>query len=217
MTPARAEELVRSGRGLYLVLTSPTIPHVELARAAVVRGVPMLQLREKRLPDDRLLALAGEIAGATRGTDTLFIVNDRPDVAAAVGADGVHLGQTDESIAVARELMRPGTIVGLSARTPEEAEAAARSGADYTGVGPVFPTGTKPDALAPIGLDGLRTAIERTPDIPTAAIGGVTHERAPAVLAAGARYAAVISDICFADDPIAAMDRFLGQIGPDAA
>ena len=208
MSTVSPKERLLGGGGLYLVLTSPAISHVALAAGACERLVPVLQLREKHLPYDQLVELALEIADVTKGTDTLFIVNDRPDVAAAAGADGVHLGQSDASIPIARELMGSGAIVGLSTRTPDEAEAARIAGADYIGVGPVFPTDTKPDALTPIGLGGLRSVAERVPELTTVAIGGITRSTSTNVLGAGAHYVAVISAVCHADDPLAAIDDF---------
>jgi len=207
------KERLLGGGGLYLVLTSPVISHVELAAGACERGVPVLQLREKHLPYEQLVRLAREIANVTEGTDTLFIVNDRPDVAAAAGADGVHLGQSDASIPAALDLMGSGAIIGLSTRTPDEAEAARIAGADYIGVGPVFPTDTKPDALAPIGLDGLRSVTERVPELTKVAIGGITRSASTDVIRAGAHYVAVISAVCHADDPLAAIDDFQTHLG----
>jgi thiamine-phosphate diphosphorylase len=209
---ARRESLLRGG-GLYLVLTSPVIPHVALAAAACERGVPVLQLREKDMPDFELQELALRIAGVTKGTDTLLVINDRPDIALASGADGVHLGQSDASAQTARGILGEDALVGLSARTPDEAEAAVAAGADYIGVGPVFPTDTKPDALAPIGLDGLRAVAAAIPDAPMVAIGGITSGSAEDVLDAGAQYVAVISAVCHAADPIAALDEFLSHMG----
>ncbi len=213
MSTVSPKELLFGGGGLYLVLTSPVIPHVELAAGACERGVRVLQLREKHLPYEELVRLAREIADVTGGTDTLFIVNDRPDVAAAAGADGVHLGQSDASIPAARDLMGSGSIVGLSTRTPDEAEAARIAGADYIGVGPVFPTDTKPDALAPIGLGGLRSVARRVPELTRVAIGGITRSTSTDVLEAGAHYVAVISAVCHADDPLTAIDDFQTHIG----
>ena len=204
---------LEEGSGLYLILTSPVIPHIELAAAACERGVPVLQLREKHLPDEELLRIASGIADVTRDTGTLLIVNDRPDIAAAAGADGVHVGQSDESVTDARALLGSEALIGLSTSTPVEAEAARSAGADYIGIGPVFPTDTKPDALPPIGLTGLRRVAARVPDLPGVAIGGITRETAADVVDAGARYVAVISAICQADDPIKAMDDFLLAVG----
>lgn len=209
MTSRDPRALLAAGRGLYLILTSPVVPHVELARAACERGVAAIQLREKGLPDDELLRLATELSELTRSYRTLFIVNDRSDIAAASGADGVHLGRSDERIDVARAALRPEAIVGLSTRTPEEAEAAEVAGADYIGVGPVFPTGTKPDALDPIDLPGMRAVAERVPNMPKVAIGGITAGTAAAVMDAGAQYVAVIAAVCHADDPVAAIDEFV--------
>ena len=213
MSTVSPRERLLGGGGLYLVLTSPVISHVELAAGACERGVRVLQLREKRLPNEELVRLAREIADVTRGTNTLFIVNDRPDIAAAAGADGVHLGRSDASISAARDLMGGDALVGLSTRTPDEAEAARIAGADYIGVGPVFPTVTKPDALAPIGLAGLSSVAGRVPGLTRVAIGGITSAAAGAVLAAGAHYVAVISAVCHADDPLAAIDDFQTRIG----
>jgi thiamine-phosphate pyrophosphorylase len=209
---AEPRELLALGRGLYLILTSPAVPHVELAHAACERGVPVLQLREKDLPDEDLTRLARAIADVTSGTDTLFIVNDRPDIAAAAGADGVHVGQSDASVSRARDLLGPDALIGLSTRTPREAEAARPAGADYIGVGPVFPTGTKLDALAPIGLGGLEAVAARAPELPKVAIGGISLAAAQDVLRAGAQYVAVISAVCHASDPIAALDAFLAEM-----
>jgi thiamine-phosphate pyrophosphorylase len=104
--------------------------------------------------------------------------------------------------------MGSGAIVGLSTRTPDEAEAARIAGADYIGVGPVFPTDTKPDALAPIGLGGLRSVARRVPELTRVAIGGITRSTSTDVLRAGAHYVAVISAVCHADDPLDAIDDF---------
>jgi len=213
VTKEGAREAFLGGGGLYLILSSPVIPHVELATAACERGVQVLQLREKNLPDDELLRLALKIADVTGGTDTLFIVNDRPDIAVAAGADGVHIGRADAGIECARELLGPSAVIGLSTRTPDEACAAEIAGADYIGVGPVFPTDTKLDALTPIGLAGLRAVAASVPDVPRVAIGGIAASTAPDVLQAGAHYVAVISAVCHADDPLAAIDDFQTRIG----
>lgn len=212
VTTEARQKLDDAGRGLYLILTSPRIPHATLARAACELGAPVIQLREKDLPDDELTELALEIVGVTNDTDTLFIMNDRPDIAARVSADGVHLGRDDAGLAEARSLMGPGAIVGLSTRTPAEASAAVAAGADYIGVGPVFRTDTKPDAREPVGLEGLRAVAAAEPLVPKVAIGGIAASDAPSVLRAGADYVAVISAICHADDPVAALEAFTREL-----
>jgi thiamine-phosphate pyrophosphorylase len=208
---------IAEGGGLYLVLSEPAGGHAALVEAAVERAVPMLQLREKGLSDDDLAELARALVLVTRGSDTLLIINDRPAVAAAVGADGVHVGRADADPESARGVVGPDAIVGASASTPEEIEAAARAGCDYVGAGPVYPTTTKPDARRPIGLDGVRAAAGAAGTLPIVAIGGITRGNAPGVLAAGADYVAVVSAICHADDPIAALDDFLGAISKSTA
>lgn len=211
MSAENKKDVFARGEGLYLILTAPTIPHEELAAAACERGVGALQLREKDVSDSELLELALALADVTKDTETLLIINDRPDIAAAAAADGVHLGRSDTSVATARSVLGEGALIGLSTRTPDEAQEARSAGADYIGVGPVFPTDTKPDALSPIGLAGLRAVAGRVPGLPLVAIGGITSSNASGVLDAGARYLAVISDVCHADDPIAALDAFLSR------
>lgn len=200
---------MRTARGVYLVLTAPRIAHEDLARAAVDRGVPAIQLREKRLEDDALLRLAADLRRVTLGTGTLFIVNDRPDIAVAVGADGVHVGAGDARPDAARAALGPDRIVGVSATTAREAVAARDAGADYVGAGPVFPTATKPDAAPPMGLAGLSRVAAAVPDLPVAAIGGIDRSNAEAVVNAGASLLAVVSAVCAADDPVAALDALL--------
>lgn len=207
-----SRQRLTKGGGLYLVITEPAITHSALATAAVERGVPVIQLREKRLQDRDLTAIARSLRASTRGSETLLIVNDRPDIAAEVGADGVHLGRGDMDAGSARRIVGPDAVVGVSASAPAEIEAAKSAGADYVGVGPVYATATKPDARPPIGLDGLRAAARTCSDVPIVAIGGITAANARGVLEAGAGYVAVVSAICHADDPVAALDAFLQMI-----
>lgn len=200
-------------RGLYLILTNPGVPHEELARAAAERRVPILQLREKDLPDRDVLALAVSLKRVTAETGTLLIVNDRPDIAAAADADGVHLGQDDLDPASARKLMGPDKVIGISTNTVEEIPAAAAAGVDYIALGPVFPTPTKPDSRRPIGLDGLSERTRLAPDTPKVAIGGLNATNAAGALAAGADFVAVISAVCGAEDPAAAIDSLQRAMG----
>ncbi len=137
-------------------------------------------------------------------------MNDRVDVAAAVGADGVHLGQEDIPLEAARKMLGSMAIIGVSAACVEEAIEAERGGADYLGVGPIFPTPSKDDAGEPIGLDGLKE-IRRAVNIPLIAIGGINQDNLEAVMEAGADGAAVISAVAGAEDMVAAARR-LAQI-----
>ncbi len=204
-----------TGSGLYLVITAPNVPHVELARAAVKRGVSVIQLREKQLPDPELLELARALRNVTEGTRTRFIINDRPDIAAAVHADGVHVGKQDADAAVAREIVGPNAMVGLSVNTVADA-IAVEADVDYFGVGPVFPTDTKQDADDPVGTGRITDISRAVPGVPIVAIGGLEPGNVAAVMAAGAKFAAVVSAVCFADDPGAAIDTLQNALAPNA-
>ena len=129
----------------------------------------------------------------------IFIVNDRIDVALAVDADGVHIGQEDMPFTIARRLLGPDKIIGLTVHNVGEAEEAERLGADYIGLSPVFSTGTKQDAGAPCGIPMVRTVRERV-RLPVVAIGGITRENVAGVISAGADSAAAISAVVCAED-----------------
>ena len=202
-----------AGEGLYLVVTAPAVPHDELVAAAVERAVPLIQLREKDLSDRDLTTLAARLAGLTRESETLFIVNDRPDIAAEVGADGVHVGRSDIKPREARRMLGPDGIVGVTANTEGEALAARAAGADYVGVGPVFPTRTKTDAPQPVGLGRVGDLAKALGGFPIVAIGGIDRDTAASVLAAGADFVAVVSAVCRASDPVAAIDDLLAALG----
>ncbi len=178
--------------------------HLDVVRAAVAGGATAVQLREKLLPDAELTALAREAALLCRQAGVLFLVNDRVEVARAAGADGVHLGQEDAPARLARAALGPEAVVGVSCATPAEARAAEAAGADYVGVGSVYATATKPDAGAPIGLEGLR-AVRAAVALPVVAIGGIGPANAAAVLRAGADGVAVVSAITRAPDMEAAV------------
>ena len=176
---------------------------VELVRAAVAGGVTCVQLREKICGTREFIAEARALRAVLRGTGVPLIVNDRVDVALAAGADGVHLGQRDMSVADARRLGPPGWILGVSAESRDDAIRAETEGADYIGVSPVFATSTKTDTAPPLGLDGLR-AIRAATGIPLVAIGGIHEENARAVIRAGADGLAAVTAIVSADSPRAA-------------
>jgi len=211
MTDAPRNRVAGAG-GLYLVLTEPLIPHRVLVEHAVERGVRFVQLREKSLTDRQLLRLAGSLRDITSGSTTLLIINDRADIAAAVEADGVHVGPQDIDVTSARRIVGGDAIVGVSTNTLTQAESAPGSGADYVAVGPVFPTTTKVDARPPIGLDGVTDRARAVGSFPMVAIGGIDAANAPDVIAAGADLVAVVSAICRAPDPLGAIDSFLAAI-----
>lgn len=174
--------------------------HLEIAEAAIRGGADAIQLRDKTASSRRLYDIALPLRRLTREAGVPFIVNDRLDIALAADADGVHVGREDLPASVARRIMGPGKILGVSAETVEEAVAAEREGADYLGVGPVFEArGTKPDAGEPMGLD-LIARIRRGCRLPIVAIGGIHAENARSVRDAGANAAAVISAVASAED-----------------
>jgi len=187
----------------------------EFADAALAGGVDIIQLRDKGSVGERRfgpleagdeLAALEVLADATRRHRALFAVNDRADIARAAGADVLHLGQGDLPLGVAREIVGPGGLIGLSTHDPEQASAAADADVDYFCVGPCWPTPTKPGRTAP-GLQLVRSAAEMTTGKPWFAIGGIDADRLPAVLDAGARRIVVVRAITAADDPRAAAEQ----------
>jgi thiamine-phosphate pyrophosphorylase len=163
-------------------------------------GADLVQLRDKTADDDELLRFAARVRERCAAHDALFILNDRPDLAARAGADGVHVGQDDMAVADARAIVGGDAIVGLSTHSIEQAEAGARSGADYIAVGPVHATPTKEGRPA-IGVDPVRYAAAHILAMPWFAIGGIDAETVGAVVAAGARRAVVVRAIANAADP----------------
>ncbi|MGB9775040.1 MAG: thiamine phosphate synthase [Anaerolineae bacterium] len=180
--------------------------HQEIIRAAVAGGATVVQYREKEGTTRRMMEEARALRDLARQAGVPFIVNDRVDIALAVDADGVHVGQDDMPAPLARKLMGPGKIVGVSVDNVEQAIQAERDGADYVGAGPIFATPTKPDAAPPIGLDGLAEICRRI-SIPVVAIGGINEENAAAVIEAGADGVAVVSAVVAAEDVEAAARR----------
>ncbi len=174
--------------------------HRDVALAAIEGGADAVQLRAKELRDDELRPVARELADACRREGVLFLVNDRVAVALESGADGAHVGQDDDP-AGARARLGTGPILGVSVRTPEEAVAAERAGADYVGV-TVWATATKPDARP--GGPELVAAVARAVSLPVVGIGGIDDSNAAEVLGAGASGVAVISAVGAAEDPVEA-------------
>src|SRR5262245_10478789 len=159
----------------------------------------MVQLREKEWPSDRILPLATRLRDQSRRAGVTFIVNDRVDLAVAVDADGVHLGQDDLPASVARTLLRPGMILGVSTHSMEQARAAQAAGADYVAVGSMFATVSKPDFQL-VGPDLIR-ALRPQIRVPLVGIGGFRPDNVAEVMAAGADGVAVISAGCGAYVP----------------
>jgi len=171
----------------------------DLLRAAVAGGVDIVQLREKLLPDDELLAVAHASSALTRRLGTLLIVNDRPWVAEKAGADGVHVGQDDMAVAQVREVVGPEMLIGLSTHSPEQIDAVDADLVDYIGVGPIHETPTKRGRPA-VGLELIRYAAANAP-VPFFAIGGLDAGNLTEALDAGAGRVCVLRAIAAAEDP----------------
>ena len=198
---------------LYVILDRAAARGRDLADildAALGAGCRMIQLREKEWPTGRLLPLAERLRERCRAAGVTFIVNDRVDLALAVDADGVHLGQDDLPPRAARPLLRRGMMLGLSTHSVAQARAAAADGADYIAVGSMFPTATKSDfqLVGPELVRKLRGEIR----VPLIGIGGITPDNVGEVIGAGADGVAVISAVCGAPDPAAAVRAFLSSI-----
>jgi thiamine-phosphate pyrophosphorylase len=191
-----------------LYLCTPDRPDLgEFVAAVAEAGVDIVQFREKQLPDRHLLARAAVAREAAQAAGALFVVNDRPDLALACGADGVHVGQDDVPPAVARRILGADALVGLSTHAPAELDAAGPEPVDYVSVGPVEPTPTKPGRPG-TGLDYIRLAAGRLAGgRPFFVTGGVTADTLPGLLAAGARRFVVVRALTEAPDPAGAVRR----------
>jgi thiamine-phosphate pyrophosphorylase len=182
----------------------------QLVRALVEAGVDMIQLRDKQLDDRELLGRARLLRKFSRRTPTLAVINDRADLAVAVDADGVHVGQEDLPVKEVRMIVDTRTLIGVSTHNIDQARAAVLDGANYLGAGPTFASQTKAfDAFA--GLDYLR-AVSREIRLPTFAIGGITAENLPDVLATGITRVAVGSAMTAAREPASAARELLGML-----
>lgn len=173
--------------------------NLEVVREILDAGVKIIQYREKDAGKKHKYRECLEIRRLTRQAGALFIVNDDVDIALAVQADGVHVGQDDLPVEVVRRLVGPDMIIGLSTHSPEQARAAVESGADYIGVGPIFATNTKKDVCAPVGLEYLKYVVEHI-NIPFVAIGGIKEHNIAQVVQAGARCIAMVTEIVSAPD-----------------
>jgi thiamine-phosphate pyrophosphorylase len=193
---AGARERLRRAQ-LYLVVEAAAEP---VLGPALRGGVDMVQLRDKHADDDAILRAAARFRALCDEHGALFWLNDRPDLARAAGADGVHLGQDDMPVAEARELLGPDVLIGLSTHSPAQFDAALRSVADQLSVGPVWETPTKAGRPA-AGLDYVRYAAERGGETPWFAIGGIDAGNVSEVVDAGARRIVVLRAIRDADDP----------------
>lgn len=186
--------------------------HIEIAEAAIMGGADVIQLRDKTASSRKLYEIATQIKKLTEETGVQFIVNDRLDIALAVNADGLHVGQDDLPAPVTRKFLGPDKILGVSAINVAEAIQAEKDGADYLGVGPVFEArGTKADAGEPKGLQLIKDIRQRC-SLPIVAIGGINHTNILSVMEAGSQGAAVISAVVSAADITHATQALKDQI-----
>jgi len=185
--------------GLYIVMTDPAVGYEKLAEISVKEEVKAIQFRDKRMTDKQLLITAKKIKSITKGSKTLFIVNDRPDIAVLSDADGVHLGQSDISVFEARK-MSDRMIVGKSTHTIRQVQNAIKEFPDYIGIGPVFKTLSKevPDKV--LGLEKATLMLKES-EIPSVAIGGIKDYNLKDVLNCGFQSFAVVSYVTESDKP----------------
>jgi len=183
----------------------------ETVADAIRGGAKIIQYREKDLPFPDIIKQAYEIGELCKKEGALFIVNDYVDIAVSVDADGIHVGQGDSPYHIARDAMGPDKIVGVSAKHAWQAVAAAKAGADYVGLGPVFPTATKPDAGRAVGARGISEARSKT-SVPLVGIGGITLENCAEVIKAGADGVCAISEVVPSEDIAAKVAEFRKRV-----
>lgn len=176
------------------------IEFLKIIEKAIEGGIDIIQLREKNIEPEEIIKIGKEIKKLVTNTNILFIVNDRIDLALACDADGVHLGQDDFPVKEARKITPDGFIIGLSTHNTEQGLNGSTSSADYLGVGPVFPTPTKPD-YKPAGLEYVKWSSDNLKEIPWFAIGGIDETNIDKVISVGAKKAAVVRAIINAKDP----------------
>ncbi len=200
--------------GLYIILdpsVCPDRPLVEVLRASATAGASLFQYRNKTASMRDAYAEALVLRQAAAQAGALFIVNDRCDLALAVDADGVHLGQGDLPLDLARNMMGPDKLIGISTHNPEQVTAATGGKPDYLGFGPIFKPASKQDHDPVVGLEGLRV-VRRLTSLPVFAIGGIQIEQVGDVMKAGADGVAVISAIMKAVDIREAVRKFLAHM-----
>lgn len=180
--------------------------HEDVARAAIEGGATVIQFRDKTMDSGQFTETTERLVALSRTAEVPLIINDRVDVAISMGAGGIHIGRNDGDVSAVRKSLRAGMVLGVSATDYAEAVSLDGGEADYLGVGPVFPTGSKDDATPPIGLDEL-ARICRSVKKPVVAIGGINEENLRRVIEAGAAGAAVVSAVTHATDMTAAVGR----------
>lgn len=189
----------------------PGRPLLEVMKEALEGGADFIQLRDKKSTKKQILEKAKALRELTKQYNVPFIVNDHIDIAIAVNADGVHLGQDDLPLREARNIIGDKKIIGISTHSLEQAREAERGGADYIGVGPIFPTQTKEDVVEPVTLSYLREVVENI-SIPFVPIGGIKLHNVDEVLDAGAKNVCVVSEVVGSEDVKGTCEAFIKKI-----
>lgn len=195
--------------GLYALTSEPHSlgrSNIEVAKEILDAGVKILQYREKNKKVKQMYEECLILRKMTHEAGALFIVNDYLDVAVAVNADGVHVGQEDLPVNWVRKIVGPSRIIGVSTHSPEQAHKAVADGADYIGVGPIYATQTKTDVCAPVGLEYLRYVVQNI-NLPFVAIGGIKEHNLAEVLQNGAQTAALVTEIVGSPDIRKTIDK----------
>lgn len=198
---------IKEALALYFIMGTPNVPNgnpLDVLEAVLRGGATCFQLREKgdgALTGDALVSFAKECQQLCKTYQVPFIINDDVDLAVALDADGVHVGQDDEHAAIVRERIGSDKWLGISTHNTEEAGAAIEMGADYIGIGPIYPTATKLDAQDVVGASLVQTIHNAFPELPSVGIGGISASNFSPVLEAGADGVAVISALTSSTDP----------------
>jgi thiamine-phosphate pyrophosphorylase len=193
--------------GFYGILTDPVREYEYCTKLFVDYEIAFVQLRMKDAPEAEIIKTAEKMREITRGTKTRLIINDNPNIAKTIGANGVHVGQNDMPYNEARNIVGKEAIVGMSTHSVQQMQDASRLKPDYVGVGPVFATPTKKNPDAVIGIDGMKEMLAHA-TVPAVAIGGITLENLPLVLEAGAKNFCMVRPITAANEP----ERVLKEI-----
>ncbi len=200
--------------GLYLITDQYIVKglsHIQIAEKALLGGVKFIQYREKQLSKRESYKIALQLKEITKKFDATLIINDDIDIAMAVDADGIHLGQEDFPVQIARKILGESKIIGLSTHSLKEAQEAQGSGADYIAIGPIFRSTTK-DVREPLGPDIIKE-IKKISRLPVIAIGGINENNIEDIMKTGADGAAVISAIIAKEDITGAVKEFIRRVG----
>jgi thiamine-phosphate pyrophosphorylase len=191
---------INSQFGFYAVLTDPLVGYEEMTRILVDHRIAFVQLRMKDAARDTIRPIAEKMRSITLGSSTRFIINDSPEIADEISADGVHIGQDDYPIEDVRAMIKPGMIIGLSTHSPSQTIDACQRKPDYIGVGPVYTTPTKKNPDPVIGLDGMKKQLD-TATVPAVAIGGIDFSNLRDVLSAGAKNFCMVRQLTRSEKP----------------